>query len=83
MELPRGFGDLAGADAAGADVHPLDRGANHDANALEVWQPTAAGNIVGVADPVAEHGGLAADFAHLCHRDSSNNVKGRGIVTGD
>jgi hypothetical protein len=34
---------------------------------------------VGMTDPVTEHGGLAADFAHLCHLDSSNNVKGVGL----
>src|SRR5882672_10681118 len=32
--LARGFGDLAGADAAGADVHPLHRRADHHTDAL-------------------------------------------------
>src|SRR2546423_894995 len=59
--LPRGFGDLARTDAACADVHPLDCGAHHHANALQIRQPPAAGNIVGMTDPITEHGGLAAD----------------------
>ena len=56
--LPRGFLDLAGADAAGADVHPLHRRADHHADALQIRQPAAAGDVVGVADPVTEHGAL-------------------------
>src|SRR5216684_5002364 len=75
--LPRGFGDLAGPDAAGADVHPFHGGADHHADALQVRQPAPARYVVGVADPVSKNGGLAADFAHLCHSiDSSNNVRG-------
>src|SRR5687768_17691482 len=76
LGLPRGFLDLSGADAAGADIDPLHRGTDLHANALKIRQPATAGNVVGVADPVTENRCLPADFTHLGHGNSSNNAKG-------
>ena len=69
--LARGFLDLPGANAAGADVQTLDRFADHYPNRLKVRHPAAARHIVGVADPVSEDRSLAADFTHFCHVGNS------------
>ena len=59
--------DLAGTEAAGADVHLCGSAIHQDASGLNVWSPRAAGLAVGVADFVARHDAFAADFAEFCH----------------
>ena len=59
--------DFAGAQAAGADIHPLDSPIDHDANALHIGRPSRVGLAVRMADQVAVHRTLAADLAMASH----------------
>jgi len=43
MALAADFGDLAGLNAAGADVNTTWCAINHRANALDIWAPTTLG----------------------------------------
>jgi hypothetical protein len=43
MALAADFGDLAGLNAAGADVNTTWCAIYHGANALDIWAPTALG----------------------------------------
>src|SRR5438132_7931313 len=63
--LSRRFLDLARADAARADVHPAHSFPDAHANALKIWQPAPAGNVVGMADAVSEYRCFSSDFAGL------------------
>lgn len=63
-----GLLDLTGADTGHADPQAA-RGAIHQrTNALQVHVPTALGDVVRVADPVAKLRSAAADITYLCHR---------------
>jgi hypothetical protein len=70
----RGFGDLAGTDAAGAHLHVLRSPIHHRAHALEIGQPPPFGYIVGVGDVAPGHRTLAADFTSLRHSNSSSRT---------
>jgi hypothetical protein len=43
MALAADFGDLAGLNAAGADVNTSGCAVYHGANALDIWAPTTLG----------------------------------------
>src|SRR5262245_49973633 len=65
------LGHLAGLQAAGADAQPLRAAAAHDSpHRHEVGHPAAGGDVVGMADPMAEGGTLPADIAALRHARS-------------
>ncbi len=87
MSRLSGFFDFARANARGADFDALAGSGNQGADRLEIWIPTAAPGIVGVADHVAEAWALAAVFTLHCHnssystnwiRESSKYSKGGG-----
>jgi len=59
--------DLAGLEAARADVRPLRLAGEEDANALKVRLEAPLRGDHGVAPVVAEAGFLAADGADLGH----------------
>ncbi len=62
-----GLGDVAGADAAGADLDGLDAAIPDGLHLLQVRVPRGAGLVVGVADVVTETGTFAADFTFSRH----------------
>ena len=66
-EASDGFLNLAVADAGGADADPFSGTVDNDTNALQVHVPASLGDIVGVTDPVPEHGPSSADFTYFCH----------------
>ena len=70
----RGFGDLAGTDAAGAHLHVLRSAIHHRAYALEIGKPSPFGYIMGVGDVAPSHRALAADFTSLRHSNSSSRT---------
>ena len=63
--------DLAAAQAASADVHVANGTADGHADTLGVRQPNAIGLAVGVADIVAGHSALLANFTNLSHDHTS------------
>ena len=63
--------DLAAAQATGADVHVTNSTADGHANTLGVRQPNAVALAVGVADVVAAHSALLANFTNLSHDHTS------------
>ena len=68
-----GFGDLAGLQAARADVDPARGSAIVDPDALEVGIEAALGRDHRVATVVAERRSLGADVTDLGHRRASIN----------
>ena len=70
------LGDLARADASGADPDVLRSSVDHRTHPLEVWQPASLRHIVSVGDVAAAHRPLAADFTSLRHfRTPSRNPR--------
>ena len=63
--------NLAAAQATSADVHVTNGAADIHANTLGVRQPNAVGLAVGVADVVAGHSALLANFTDLSHDHTS------------
>ena len=63
--------DLAAAQATSADVHVTNGAADGHANTLGVRQPNAVALAVGVADVVAAHSALLANFTNLSHDHTS------------
>src|SRR4051794_34524476 len=61
------LGDLAGLEAAGADVDPLRAAVDDRADPLDVRVPAALRAPVRVAHVHAERRVLPADLAHCCH----------------
>ena len=59
------------AQATGADVHVTNGAADGHANTLGVRQPNAVALAVGVADVVAAHSALLANFTNLSHDHTS------------
>jgi len=43
MALAADLGDLAGLNAAGADVYTSGSAVDHGANSLDIWAPTTLG----------------------------------------
>ena len=67
----RRFLNLAATDAGRANTKPLGRTFDNGANRLQVQIPAALGDIVGVADLIAELRTPATHFANSCHKLSS------------
>ena len=55
------------ADASGANTHTFVRAVDDGLDAAEIRIPAAAGDIVSVADRIAEARFLAAEFTCECH----------------
>jgi hypothetical protein len=70
-----GFDDLPGTNATGADAKRFVDAVDEGAYAPEVGFPTAFGDVMSVADPVAKVGVLSADFAFACHQNTSSGKK--------
>jgi hypothetical protein len=64
----RYFLHLAGTDTGRADSDFLAAAVDQGANGLEVEVPAPLGDIMRVADPVAELRPAAANFTKLCHK---------------
>ena len=78
----RRLGDLARAQAAGADRSLLWTPSMTVAHPLQVRVEPPVGHVVGVADPVAELGSLAADVASLSHHMLLDQARRPGPVPG-
>src|SRR6476646_2077984 len=65
-----GLGDLAGLEAAGADVHALRRLADEDADLLQVRVEPAPGRDHRMTTTVSEGGALPAAVTDLGHEDA-------------
>ena len=63
-------GYLAGTEAPRANVHLSRFPVNDNMHALDVRRPAALGLAVGVADQIAGHDTLVADFTVLTHASS-------------
>src|SRR5579863_5327862 len=82
LDFARGaLGDLARADAAGADVHLLGCAVDDRTHVLDVRVPTTLGATVRERDVHAERRLLTADIADGCH-DESLPGRGRLGATG-
>ena len=75
-----GFDDLAGAQAAGTDVDPLDSAADDGTDSLDVWVPTALRPNVGMANTHAERRLFVADLTYRRHSDSFENERTNGFT---
>jgi len=62
--------NLAGAEAPRANIHLCRSPVNDNMHALDVRRPAALGLAVGVADQIAGHDTLVADFTILTHANS-------------
>jgi hypothetical protein len=67
----RRFLNLAAADAGRANTKPLGGTFDNGPHRLQVQIPAALGNIVGVADLIAELRTPATHFANSCHYEIS------------
>jgi hypothetical protein len=63
-----GFGDLAGTDACRAHAQGFAGAVNNRMNALEIWIPPSAGDVVSVAHVVSVGRTFAANFASTRHQ---------------
>jgi hypothetical protein len=63
---------VAGLDAVGTNHHFLYPAIAHGTHLLKVGVETAFGNIVGMADIIANHRLFAAYFTHSGHSDTPN-----------
>jgi hypothetical protein len=63
--------DAAGSNAGCANANVHARAIDHGADPLEIGIPATAAGIVRVAHHIPERRPLAANFAFLCHNDSS------------
>ena len=71
------LGDLAGLEAAGADLEPFDLALDQRAQGDEVNKPASLGDVVSVTDLVTHRRAFSADIT-MGHPDSSRvNVVGR------
>jgi hypothetical protein len=62
--------NLAGTEATRANIHLGRFPVNDDMHALDVRRPAALGLAVGVADQIAGHDTLFADFTIFSHASS-------------
>ena len=62
--------DLTGTEAPRANIHLHRSSVDDDMHALDVRRPAALGLAVGVADQIAGHDTLVADFTVLTHASS-------------
>ena len=60
--------DFTGANARCAHPDAAAGAIDEGADVLEIEIPAALGNVVRVADPIAELRATTADFANLCHK---------------
>ena len=58
---------LARADAGGAHAQTPAGAVDQRPDILQIQIPATLRHVMGMADPVAELGASAADFANLCH----------------
>src|SRR5689334_5513876 len=72
------LGDLAGLDAAGADVQALRGAVDDGPDLLDVGVPPTLGATVRVADVHPEGRVLPAHLAHSCHRSVTSHI-GTGL----
>ena len=66
--------NFAGADAGGANADALAGAIDKGADRLQVEIPTALGDVVGVANAVAEFWAPTAYFTNLCHKTKLSSV---------
>jgi len=64
----RDFLDLTVPNARGADPHPFAGAFDQGADRLEIDIPAALGDVMSVADAVAELRPATTYFANLCHK---------------
>lgn len=62
--------DIAGAQAASADIHPLASPIDHNMNTLHIGCPFCVGLAVGMADQIAVQLAFSADLTKLAHDHS-------------
>ena len=74
MQESDGALDLAGAQAARADVDVLRLAVHNRAYTLDIRLPLTLCLQMGMADIVARHLAFAANFAVTCHDYTSNSV---------
>src|SRR6185312_9142169 len=78
---PHWLAQLAALQTRGAQARLHRPAAALNAGPLQVHVPTPFGDVVGVADPIAELRAFAAEFTHACHRSPfrlNSNYTGTG-----
>ena len=60
-------GNLTGTEAPGAHIHLRRLTVHDDMYGLDIRRPAALGLAIGVADQIAGHDTLIADFTELTH----------------
>jgi len=70
-----GLYDFAAAQAGRANAHTLGGGANFCVHRAQIDIPAPLAHIVGMADRIAAHRLLAANFTNLCHRTALQNLQ--------
>src|SRR5947207_2304741 len=70
-----GFDDFAAAQAGRANAHTLGGGANSCMHRAQINIPAPLAHVVGMADRIAAHRLLAANFTNLCHRTALQNLQ--------
>src|SRR5215469_17472015 len=78
-----GLNHLAAAQAGGADAHALGGRADFGVNRPQVDVPAPFAHVVGVADCIAAHRLLAANFTNLCHRTALQKLLELVVQTAD
>src|ERR1700704_2672989 len=68
------LGDLAGAEAPGADADPFCRAVDERPHGLEVRLEPPGSHVVGMRDRPADDRSLVADFAPLGHEFLLNSA---------
>jgi hypothetical protein len=59
--------NFAGTKTGSTNAKAAASAINERANRLQIYIPAALGDIVGVADPIAELRALSTNIANLCH----------------
>jgi hypothetical protein len=63
------FHNAIGADAASADANRCPGSFDYRMDTVQVRQPAAPCQVMGMTDPVPGNGLLSTDFTDLCHTD--------------
>jgi hypothetical protein len=63
----RGLLNFARTKTGSTNTDPAAGAVHERANRLQINVPAALGDIMGVADPIAELRALTTNFANLCH----------------
>src|SRR6476469_11265545 len=80
LATDRGFDDLAGLEAGGADADALVGAVHAGAHRTQVHIPAAAAHVVSVADLISKLRAFAADVANLCHSIDSRYLTQKGFT---